>query len=294
MSKLIFWDWEKKKRTPLRFIKAGDVFCFQYHKSMYCFGRIISRLDIGCIAEVFDYVSNEPKISEECIDRSKRIIDPVNLDIYTLFDKKMMGDWRIIGHHESFTATNVDNMYFVYGVPNSWTKIDVYGNATPISNMEAENLPKFYVMNDYDIKELLASKLNENYLHSWPVEYDLPMNENSVNEALKNKLAPFFWVEHENSFSFCLYVGGFKDEIFEARADEGFEGGGYDWGSLAQVFLDEKMPDLKMHVHFDPEASLFCAYSDNAEALQKFAFGFRAMCDDDNMMSDLFSRAELD
>ena len=115
-----------------------------------------------------------------------------------------------------------------------------------------------------------------------------------MDEKLKNKLAPFFWVEHENSFSVCLYVGGFKDEIFESRADEGFEGGGYDWASLAKVFLDEIMPDLKRQIEFDPEASMFCVYSRNPEALQKFAFEFRAMCDDDKMMSALFSRAELD
>lgn len=24
------WGWDKKKRTMLRFIKPGDIFCFQY------------------------------------------------------------------------------------------------------------------------------------------------------------------------------------------------------------------------------------------------------------------------
>jgi hypothetical protein len=115
-----------------------------------------------------------------------------------------------------------------------------------------------------------------------------------MNKELKDKLAPFFWVEHESSFSLCLEPDGFKDEVFESRAEEGFEGGGYDWGSLAQVFLDEVMPELKTQIDFDPEANMFCAYSGSSEALQKFAIGFRAMCDDDKLMRDLFSRAELD
>ena len=115
-----------------------------------------------------------------------------------------------------------------------------------------------------------------------------------MKEEFKKKIEPFFWVEHEGSVSLCHSVGGFKDEVFESRAEEGFEGGGYDWGSLAQVFLDEKMPELKNEIQFDPEGSMFCAYSKNTEALQKFALGFRAMCDDDVVMNDLFSRAELD
>lgn len=115
-----------------------------------------------------------------------------------------------------------------------------------------------------------------------------------MKDEIKNQLKPFFWVDHENSVSLCLDVGGFKDEIFLSREDEGFEGNGYDWGSLATVFLDEKMPELKADIDFDPEASMFCVYSKNAEALEKFAVAFRAMCDDDVLMSDLFSRAELD
>jgi hypothetical protein len=115
-----------------------------------------------------------------------------------------------------------------------------------------------------------------------------------VNGDFQKNLSPFFWVEHEGSVSLCLNIDGFKDEIFQSRADEGFEGGGYDWASLAQVFLNEKMPELKNEISFDPEASMFSAYSKNAEALQKFSTGFRAMCDDDKLMSDLFTRAELD
>lgn len=115
-----------------------------------------------------------------------------------------------------------------------------------------------------------------------------------MNADLEKKLAPFFWVEHKDSVSLCLDAGEFKNEIFEARADDGFEGGGYDWCSLARVFLNEKMPEITNDIGFDPEAGMFCAYSKNAEALQKFALGFREMCDDDTVMSDLFSRAELD
>ncbi|WP_427107990.1 immunity 51 family protein [Lysinibacillus xylanilyticus] len=116
---------------------------------------------------------------------------------------------------------------------------------------------------------------------------------NLIND--KQILAPFFLVDHDGgSASLCLDVGEYKQEVFETRADEGFEGGGYDWGSLAIVFLEEKMPELKGIVNFDSEASMFCAYSSDKKALEKFAISFKNTCEDESTITDLFSRAELD
>jgi hypothetical protein len=110
----------------------------------------------------------------------------------------------------------------------------------------------------------------------------------------KEIIKPFFWVEHEHNVSFCLTVGEYKNKIFELRSDEGFEGNGYDWTSLALVFLSEKMPDIDDKIKFDPEGSMFCAYSNDADALKKFATGFKNACEDNTLIRDLFSRAELD
>jgi hypothetical protein len=110
-----------------------------------------------------------------------------------------------------------------------------------------------------------------------------------------NKLiAPFFWTEHEKSASVCLNVGEYKTEIFETREDEGFEGNGYDWSSLAQVFLQEQKPEFIDVVRFDPESSMFCAYSSDIAALKTFIIEFKAACENKTLILDLFSRAELD
>lgn len=74
-----------------------------------------------------------------------------------------------------------------------------------------------------------------------------------VTEQFEKEITPFFWVEHEESASVCLNVGEYLQEIFDTRAGEGFEGNGYDWGSLAQVFLDEQCSDLQEKIGFDPE-----------------------------------------
>ena len=67
-----------------------------------------------------------------------------------------------------------------------------------------------------------------------------------------------------------------------------------DWASLALVFLEEKMPELSDAIDFDPEGSMFCAYSSNVDALARFALGLKEFCDDIDTMKDLFSRVELD
>jgi hypothetical protein len=87
-------------------------------------------------------------------------------------------------------------------------------------------------------------------------------------DSFKTEIKPFFLIEHEKSVSVCLNVGKYKADIFQTREDEGFEGNGYDWASLAQVFINEKIPELTDIIKFDPEASMFCAYSSNEKALK--------------------------
>lgn len=119
------------------------------------------------------------------------------------------------------------------------------------------------------------------------------LNKMDINQ-LKETISPFFWVEHNNSFSVCLNVGSYKQEIFDVRADDGFEGNGYDWGSLAHVFLEEKRPDLINSIRFDPEGSMFCAYSSDGAQLKEFILDFKKACENEALINDLFSRAELD
>ncbi len=116
-----------------------------------------------------------------------------------------------------------------------------------------------------------------------------------ITEQFKNEIAPFCWVEQSNGASVCLTMDkGYLQEVFDARAEEGFIGNGYDWGSLAQVFLEEKCPELQEKIGFDPEADMFCAYAEDKDALADFILKFKRVCEDNNEISDLFSRAELD
>lgn len=112
---------------------------------------------------------------------------------------------------------------------------------------------------------------------------------------LQQQITPFIWMEHDDNFSVCLMdVGHYKQTIFDSRADEGFEGNGYDWQSLATVFVTEQLPELADIIHFDSESSMFCAYASDKQALQRFIVAFKTVCDNDVLILDIFSRAELD
>lgn len=119
-------------------------------------------------------------------------------------------------------------------------------------------------------------------------------------ENINEKLFPFnllvYDEDPQNVRGSLIYYpdGEYRQEVFDTREEEGFEGNGYDWASLALVFLEEKMPELSNAIDFDPEGSMFCAYSSNVDALSRFAQGFKEFCDDIEAMKDLFSRAELD
>jgi len=115
-----------------------------------------------------------------------------------------------------------------------------------------------------------------------------------ITKQFKAEISPFFWVDLPESASVCLNVDEYLQEVFDTRANEGFEGNGYDWSSLAQVFLEEKCSDLQDKINFDPEGSMFCAYSTDKEALADFILRFKKACEDKPFILDLFSRAECD
>ena len=115
-----------------------------------------------------------------------------------------------------------------------------------------------------------------------------------ITENFERTIAPFFWVDHDESASVCLNASEYLQDVFDERAGDGFEGNGYDWASLAQVFLDEKCPHLLGKVDFDPEGSMFCAYSEDADALREFILKFKEACENRMLIADLFSRAKLD
>ncbi len=161
MSTIKIWGWDKKKRTMLRFIKSGDIFCFELKSQQYCFGRIMAKTVVGHIAEIFDYISSDTFMNAEIIEKSSRLMPLIVLDSYTLFDNKRSGDWRIVGHQENYTPNDVEDIYFTYGLGSGCKKVDVFGNATPIHESDQEKYILLAPRCDEYIKELVLKTIEQ-------------------------------------------------------------------------------------------------------------------------------------
>lgn len=144
-SKIELWGWEKKPRTMLRYIKVGDIVCFEIDKTgtKFGYGQIIAHLP-PFVFKAFDLVRENPNdISIEEIKNAKQLGKVFAFDAYLTLDKKYTqnGEWRIIGRENDFQVSDDDlkNTFFVLGCENIYEKIDLSGAKTPISNEEAEN-----------------------------------------------------------------------------------------------------------------------------------------------------------
>src|ERR1700690_2560945 len=84
-----------------------------------------------------------------------------------------------------------------------------------------------------------------------------------------------------------------RSPIFEERENEGWNGNGYDWTSVARVILDEKLPELKGKLEFDPEAGMFCAIG-STESLKRLGEEMKKGFDDEGLLRDILGRAVLD
>ena len=154
------WSWEKKPRTMLRYLKIGDIFCFRYDDHTYRFGRIMARAIVH-IAEVFDYASDQPVISEEQVLSAGRLL-VTPLDTYSLFDRKSEGEWRIIGRQEDYTLPeDAAEFWFSWGDYSAGRKSNPLDQTVSISKEEWTALPPLSPGGDYDVKSKLADKLKK-------------------------------------------------------------------------------------------------------------------------------------
>ena len=106
-------------------------------------------------------------------------------------------------------------------------------------------------------------------------------------------ISPFYITEDEG-YSLCLVTDGtFHPELFELRADEGFEGNGYDVEAIAVQYLNECAQYLIRDIIFDSEEGMFVAMSEEKEPLIDLAEGLTELFADEERSRDLFSRAEI-
>ncbi len=93
--------------------------------------------------------------------------------------------------------------------------------------------------------------------------------------------------------SLLLTDPGLTEKAATFQQQAGWAGNGYDWQSVAKVVLRERHPALCDRIEFDSEADMFVARGKPADLIVLA----KAMCEvynDDDLLTDLQSRAELD
>ncbi len=250
-SKIQIWGWDKKPRTMRRYLKRGDIFCFRYDDSRYCFGRIIERDETSfCIIEIFDYVSDKPEISAEQIEKAKRLISPDTIDSYCLFDKKMDGEWRIIGHHKDYRAVDYDDIYLTFGIGNDWKKKDLYGNITKIPPEERHKYILHRCNTDYYVKERLIPYLGEPEQKDMnaAIMEDIRMEGHIRLQELDDCISVSFDAGNE----IIVAIGAKMQEMCESAYMNG-----YNWDAFINAYLEQNAPEILEEIDSDPEAEMY-------------------------------------
>lgn len=107
--------------------------------------------------------------------------------------------------------------------------------------------------------------------------------------SFDENILPFYLVENDDTFSICL------DTTLKYKFDEfqnyDFEGNGYDWESVATVFI-ERNDDFVDKIEFNSEAGLFEAFADEIDDIKKFISEFKTYCNDVDLFSELLEEAE--
>ena len=154
---LKLYGWEARERTMLRRIIPGMIFAFAIGDAGYGFGRVLSRVNMGHVVKIFDVVKSEPLIDFDELVSLRSLLGPVVIDSYGLFDRKNEGDWRIIGHEDGFVPSDLDRVFFKYGVPPRYKVVDI--NDVPIDyDGDASALPDLMTYRNAHVLKMFSDK----------------------------------------------------------------------------------------------------------------------------------------
>jgi hypothetical protein len=158
VKEVIIKTAKRKKRQKAM---PGDLFAYKLDDRRYGFGRVIAKVSIGAIAEIFDHFSSQPVFDHS--SPKSWLIPPVPIDCFSLLEMGDMGDWRIIERQPDFVpGEEFRRLRYVYGTPpNALIATDIFGNKKPIHVAEAKGLPEYSAYNDFRFKKMILARLAE-------------------------------------------------------------------------------------------------------------------------------------
>lgn len=108
----------------------------------------MTQNSLGHVAETFDKILTSPDVKSLSFSR---LGDPVILDSYSLFDRKLEGDWRIVAHQIDYEPPSEESIKFVYGVANNIKLVDIFDNETDLVG-DKDKYPDYSPVGDGEIK----------------------------------------------------------------------------------------------------------------------------------------------
>lgn len=90
------------------------------------------------------------------------LTDPIILNEVILFENRMQGDWRIVGHDAAFTPSPVfKNVVFVYGEPGHFKGVDIRDSERQVTDAVAAGKRRYSALNDTQVQALVAGLLKD-------------------------------------------------------------------------------------------------------------------------------------
>src|SRR5262249_12980086 len=104
------------------------------------------------------------------------------------------------------------------------------------------------------------------------------------------EFAPCQLVAQEDG-TYSLLLTDF-DRTAATFEEMGQEGGGYGWHGVVEALVRMRAPKLKRKVRYDPEASMFVAYSKDREALKQVAALIRDAIAQPALLKEAIAKAD--
>lgn len=146
--------WEKKKRTRLSSLVVGDVFALEVVGGGYAFGRLAAKIFDSFVAEFFDKIKSKPELGVTEYEGMCVAIAPIEIDSYSLFDRKIEGDWRIIGRDAAYAYPDPTGRIFKFGMPPNFKYVNMNGDFVG-APADFGDIPYLETNGDYRIQELI-------------------------------------------------------------------------------------------------------------------------------------------
>ncbi|WP_067687656.1 immunity 51 family protein [Nocardia jejuensis] len=110
----------------------------------------------------------------------------------------------------------------------------------------------------------------------------------------RETFAPLVFFEYDHKpGNYCLMLSdNHMVEVEEAFAERGYEGNGYGWAGVARTAVESRLPEAAARIGFDPEAGMFVAYGEDAEALRRLGSIMREAFENRSTLDELLAAGD--